>query len=243
MVWAIGRVYDGWAELLTIIIKASLQCLNYLHNQFGTFMYIQFLKPLLDRFLALVLLILLFPVFIVTALAIWLIMGRPVVFRQLRPGLHGRIFPIYKFRTMTDERDVNGDLLPDEMRLKGIGKLIRSLSLDELPQLVNVLKGDMSFIGPRPLLVEYLPLYSAEQNRRHEAKPGISGWAQINGRNALSWDEKFKLDVWYVDHASFAVDARIAWLTLLRVIRPQGVSQSGHVTMPKFTGNRTNTNE
>ncbi|WP_124950143.1 sugar transferase [Sulfuriferula thiophila] len=206
-------------------------------------MYIKLFKPLLDKIGALVLLTLLLPVIMLTALAIFMTMGRPVVFRQLRPGLHGQIFPIYKFRTMTDERNVNGALLPDDMRLKGVGKLIRSLSLDELPQLINVLKGDMSFIGPRPLLVEYLPLYSATQYRRHEVKPGISGWAQINGRNALSWDEKFKLDVWYVDHLSFALDMRIAWMTVLRVIRPQGVSQSGHVTMPKFTGKQTNDDE
>lgn len=205
--------------------------------------YIKFFKPLLDKIGALVLLTLLLPVIMLTALAIFMTMGRPVVFRQLRPGLYGRIFPIYKFRTMTDERDASGELLPDDMRLKGVGKLVRSLSLDELPQLINVLKGDMSFIGPRPLLVEYLPLYSATQQRRHDVKPGISGWAQINGRNALSWDEKFKLDVWYVDHLSFALDIRIAWMTVLRVMRPQGVSQSGHVTMPKFTGKQTNDDE
>jgi lipopolysaccharide/colanic/teichoic acid biosynthesis glycosyltransferase len=200
-------------------------------------MYASIFKPLLDKSAALFLLLVLSPVILGTALSITLVLGRPVLFRQLRPGLHGKIFAIYKFRTMTDERDADGNLLPDDMRLKGLGQIIRKLSLDELPQLWNVLKGEMSFVGPRPLLIEYLPLYSPEQARRHEVTPGISGWAQVNGRNALSWNEKFKLDVWYVDHQSFALDMRIAWMTVLRIVRPQGVSQDGHVTMPKFMGN------
>jgi lipopolysaccharide/colanic/teichoic acid biosynthesis glycosyltransferase len=200
-------------------------------------MYASIFKPLLDKTAALFLLLVLSVVIVITALSISLILGRPVLFRQMRPGLHGKIFAIYKFRTMTDERDAEGNLLPDDMRLRGLGRIIRKLSLDELPQLWNVLKGEMSFVGPRPLLIEYLPLYNATQARRHEVTPGISGWAQVNGRNALSWDEKFKLDVWYVDHQSFALDMRIVWLTVLRIIRPQGVSQEGHVTMPKFMGN------
>ncbi|NOT17956.1 MAG: sugar transferase [Sulfuriferula sp.] len=205
--------------------------------------YIKAFKPLLDRLLALILLLLLWPVVLMTMLAILVQMGRPVLFRQLRPGLGGQIFAIYKFRTMTSVCDVDGNLLADELRLHGAGRLIRKLSLDELPQLWNVLKGEMSFIGPRPLLVEYLPLYSFEQARRHDVKPGISGWAQVNGRNALSWDEKFKLDVWYVDNLSFWLDMRILWLTILRVVRPQGVSQTGHVTMPKFMGNQVKHDE
>jgi lipopolysaccharide/colanic/teichoic acid biosynthesis glycosyltransferase len=205
--------------------------------------YITVFKPGLDKLLALVLLVLLLPIVLVTMLAILTQMGRPVLFRQLRPGLRGRVFAIYKFRTMTNACDAHGNLLADDLRLNGVGQLIRKLSLDELPQLWNVLKGEMSFIGPRPLLVEYLPLYSFEQARRHDVKPGISGWAQINGRNALSWDEKFKLDVWYVDNLSFWLDMRVLWLTMLRVVRPQGVSQTGHVTMPKFTGNQVKHDE
>lgn len=163
-------------------------------------------------------------------------MGLPVYFTQHRPGLHGKIFTIYKFRTMTNERDDKGDLLPDSERLHGIGKIIRSLSLDELPQLLNVLKGEMSFIGPRPLLSEYLPLYSPQQSRRHDVKPGITGWAQINGRNAISWEEKFRYDVEYVENISFVFDLKIFFLTLKKVFIREGISQEGEATMEKFTG-------
>lgn len=200
-------------------------------------MYRHFFKPLLDRVGALVVLALFAPFLVVTACAVALTLGRPIVFTQKRPGLKGEIFTIMKFRTMSDERDEKGELLPDEMRLRGAGKLIRRLSLDELPQVFNVLKGEMSFVGPRPLLPEYLPLYSANQARRHDVTPGITGWAQINGRNALSWEEKFALDVWYVENQSFWLDVKIVFLTIKKVLIKEGVSQEGHVTMEKFRGN------
>ncbi|WP_292654778.1 sugar transferase [Nitratifractor sp.] len=200
--------------------------------------YRKYLKPLLDRVLALLILIPALPIMAIVALAIYLEMSRPILFRQRRPGKDGRIFTIYKFRTMTDERDEKGELLHDELRLKGVGKTIRTLSLDELPQLFNVLKGDMSFVGPRPLLEEYLPLYNDFQARRHEVKPGITGWAQVNGRNAISWEEKFEHDVWYVDHCSFGLDLKILWLTVLKVFKREGISQEGEATMEKFKGSR-----
>lgn len=162
--------------------------------------------------------------------------GTPVVFRQKRPGLYGRPFMLYKFRTMTDERDEHGVLLPDHLRLTKIGALIRKLSLDELPQLVNVLKGELSLVGPRPLLMEYLPMYTEEQARRHLVKPGITGWAQVNGRNMLSWEEKFTYDLWYVEHQSFWLDMKILWMTLLKVMKTEGVQQPDHATAEKFKG-------
>lgn len=163
-------------------------------------------------------------------------MRRPILFHQLRAGLYGRPFWLYKFRTMTDARDSNGRLLPDEQRLTRFGRWLRSTSLDELPELWNVLKGDMSLVGPRPLLVEYLDRYSPEQARRHEMKPGLTGWAQVNGRNALSWEEKFRLDVWYVDNWSIWLDFKILWLTLVKVLTRDGISAHGHATMPEFKG-------
>lgn len=176
------------------------------------------------------------PLFLVLPVLIRKQMGSPVVFTQERPGLHGKIFRIYKFRTMTDARDAEGNLLPDAERLTPLGKVMRKLSLDELPQLFNVLKGELSLVGPRPLLVKYLPLYSPEQARRHEVMPGITGWAQVNGRNAISWEERFKLDVWYVDHWSLGLDLKILALTVLKVVKRSDVSAEGHVTMPEFTG-------
>lgn len=199
-------------------------------------MYVNLIKPLLDRIGAFTLLILFSPLIILTALIIAWRMGKPLYFTQKRPGLHGEIFTIYKFRTMSDERDEKGDLLPDSQRLHGMGQLIRSLSLDELPQLLNVLKGEMSFIGPRPLLNEYLPLYSPEQSRRHDVKPGITGWAQINGRNAISWEEKFRYDVEYVENISFWFDLKIVFRTLKKVLIKEGISQEGEATMEKFNG-------
>ncbi|MDO9206926.1 MAG: sugar transferase [Sulfuricurvum sp.] len=199
-------------------------------------MYVKGFKPLLDRIGALLLLILFAPLIFLTALIVAIKLGRPVFFTQQRPGLHGEIFTIYKFRTMTHEKDPNGNFLPDAKRLHGAGKAIRSLSLDELPQLWNVLKGEMSFIGPRPLLIEYLSLYSPEQLERHNVKPGISGWAQINGRNAISWEEKFRYDVEYVRNVSFLFDLKILFLTLLKVIKKEGIAQEGNVTMEKFNG-------
>ncbi|WP_440112839.1 sugar transferase [Acidovorax sp. BL-A-41-H1] len=165
-------------------------------------------------------------------------LGSPVLFRQVRPGLHGRPFMMVKFRTMTDERGTDGEMLPDAQRLTPFGRFLRATSLDELPELWNVLRGEMSLVGPRPLLMEYLPLYSPEQARRHEVRPGITGWAQVNGRNALSWEERFKLDVWYVDHRSLWLDLRILWLTVREVIVREGISAQGEATMPRFTGNK-----
>jgi lipopolysaccharide/colanic/teichoic acid biosynthesis glycosyltransferase len=172
-------------------------------------------------------------------LLIWLVrrkLGSPVFFRQVRPGLHGQPFEMVKFRTMTDERGPDGALLPDALRLPPFGRFLRSTSLDELPELWNVLKGDMSLVGPRPLLMEYLPLYNTEQARRHEVRPGITGWAQVNGRNAISWEDKFKLDVWYVDNRSLWLDIRILWLTVKKVLVRDGISAAGEATMSKFTG-------
>lgn len=163
-------------------------------------------------------------------------LGSPVLFRQVRPGLNGQAFEMVKFRSMTDARDPDGVLLPDAQRLTAFGRFLRSTSLDELPELFNVLKGEMSLVGPRPLLMEYLPLYSAEQARRHEVRPGVTGWAQVNGRNAISWDDKFKLDVWYVQNHNVFLDIRILWLTVRKVLVRDGISADGEATMPKFTG-------
>jgi undecaprenyl phosphate N,N'-diacetylbacillosamine 1-phosphate transferase len=200
-------------------------------------MYKTIFKPLFDKIFALILIILFSPFLIITTILIYIKMGRPIFFTQSRPGRNEKIFKIYKFRTMTNEKDKNGEFLPDNERLKGVGKFVRSSSLDELPQLFNVLKGEMSFIGPRPLLVEYLPLYSDEQKKRHDVTPGITGWAQINGRNAISWEEKFKLDIWYVKNQSFLLDMKIFYLTFLKVIKRSDVNQSENMTMEKFKGN------
>jgi lipopolysaccharide/colanic/teichoic acid biosynthesis glycosyltransferase len=196
------------------------------------------LKRALDLSLSATALVLLSPVLAGLALMVRRRLGSPVLFSQVRPGLHGKPFRMYKFRTMTDARDADGNLLPDAERLTDFGKWLRASSLDELPELINVLRGEMSLVGPRPLLMEYLPLYSPEQARRHEARPGITGWAQINGRNAISWDDKFALDVWYVDHQGVWLDVRILALTVWRVLRREGISAAGEATMPKFTGSR-----
>ncbi|EIM3967043.1 undecaprenyl phosphate N,N'-diacetylbacillosamine 1-phosphate transferase [Campylobacter jejuni] len=188
-----------------------------------------------DFILSLVLLVLFSPVILITALLLKITQGS-VIFTQNRPGLDEKIFKIYKFKTMSDERDEKGELLSDELRLKAFGKIVRSLSLDELLQLFNVLKGDMSFVGPRPLLVEYLPLYNKEQKLRHKVRPGITGWAQVNGRNAISWQKKFELDVYYVKNISFLLDLKIMFLTALKVLKRSGVSKEGHVTTEKFNG-------
>lgn len=195
------------------------------------------MKRLFDFIFSIILIVILSPIFCITCILIKMILGKPILFRQIRPGLKGKPFIIYKFRTMTDERDSMGNLLPDAVRLTGFGRFLRKLSLDELPQLFNILKGDMSFVGPRPLLMEYLPLYNKEQARRHEVRPGITGWAQVNGRNAISWEEKFKLDVWYVDHRSFWLDMKILLLTFIKVFRSEGINQEGQATMEKFKGN------
>ncbi|MCY9398995.1 sugar transferase [Bacillus haynesii] len=195
-------------------------------------------KRFFDLALSVILLVALSPAMILTACLIRWKIGSPILFRQTRPGLNGEPFTLYKFRTMTDERDEAGNLLSDEKRLTKTGRLIRKTSLDELPQLINVIKGDLSLVGPRPLLMEYIPLYTKRQWRRHEVKPGITGWAQINGRNKVTWEEKFELDVWYVDHRSFLLDLKILLLTVVKVLKSEGVSQDRHVTAEKFTGRR-----
>lgn len=197
------------------------------------------MKRLFDFIVALSVLLTLLPVMVVVAVFIRFKLGSPILFSQDRPGLNGKVFKMYKFRSMTDERDELGNLLPNEKRLTPFGQKLRSTSLDELPGLLNVLKGDMSLVGPRPLLVEYLPLYNREQARRHEMRPGITGWAQVNGRNAISWEDKFKLDVWYVDNQSFWLDVKILLLTVKKVFVRDGINSSDNVTMPKFKGNQS----
>lgn len=201
-------------------------------------MYSSFFKRLIDLIIVFCMLAIIGPIlFLITLWLHFANKGAGAFFTQERPGRNGKIFKVIKFKTMTDERDVNGDLLPDEQRLTKVGKLIRSTSVDELPQLINVLKGDMALIGPRPLLPQYLPLYNKEQARRHEVRPGITGWAQVNGRNAISWAKKFELDVWYVDHCSFILDLRIIVLTIKKVLVREGISSETSATMEPFTGN------
>lgn len=195
-------------------------------------------KRLFDIASTIIGLLLLWPVLLVSAVLVRICHGSPIFFRQSRPGLHGKPFKMYKFRTMTDARDREGCLLPDSQRLTRLGQFFRSTSLDEFPELLNVLKGEMSLVGPRPLLMEYLPLYTSEQFRRHEVRPGITGWAQVNGRNAISWEDKFKLDVWYVDNQSLSLDIKILWMTIFKVFQREGVNQEGQATAEKFTGSR-----
>lgn len=200
-------------------------------------MYNNYIKRILDFFISLVALICLLPIFVIVT--VWLHFankGGGAFFCQARPGLHGNIFKVIKFKTMTDERNADGELLPDEKRLTPVGKFVRSTSVDELPQLVNVLKGDMALIGPRPLLVQYLPLYSKEQSRRHDVRPGLTGWAQCHGRNAISWTLKFEYDVWYVDHISFLTDVKVIFYTIKTVLNRSGISHEGDATMEPFNG-------
>ena len=202
-------------------------------------MYKHFFKRFFDFWISLIILIVISPILL--AVTIWLHFankGAGAFFTQERPGMDAKIFKVIKFKTMTDERDAEGNLLPDAERLTKVGKLVRSLSIDELPQLImiNVLKGDMALIGPRPLLPKYLPLYSPEQARRHEVRPGISGWAQCHGRNAISFTERFKLDVWYVDHVSLMTDLKVIWITIMKVLKRDGISQEGNATMEAFNG-------
>lgn len=194
------------------------------------------MKRLFDFIIALSALLTLLPLIIVVTILIRFKLGSPILFTQNRPGLHGNIFKMMKFRTMLDAKDKQGNLLPDDQRMTKFGSFLRSTSLDELPGLFNVLKGDMSLVGPRPLLVQYLPLYSTEQARRHNVRPGITGWAQVNGRNAISWDQKFKFDVWYVDNQSFFLDLKILLLTIKKVFVREGINADGEVTMPLFEG-------
>lgn len=195
------------------------------------------LKRTFDLLISSILIVVLSPVILIVFFMVRWKLGRPAFFTQVRPGLHGKLFTLYKFRTMTDQRDDNGELLPDEIRLTGFGSLLRKLSLDELPQLFNVVLGDMSLVGPRPLLVEYLTRYNDEQRRRHNVRPGITGLAQVKGRNLISWEEKFAYDVWYVDHQSFWLDLTILMLTVKKVIRPEGINQEGYATVSEFLGN------
>jgi len=199
--------------------------------------YVNYIKRLLDILLFFIALLVLFFPITILMIFVKMKMGSPIFFTQDRPGLYGRIFRMYKFRTMTNECDPSGNLLPNEKRLTKFGKFLRSTSLDELPELFNVIIGDMSFVGPRPLLVEYLPLYNSFQKRRHDVRPGITGWAQVNGRNAISWDKKFSYDVWYVENVSFFLDLKIMLLTLKKVFKKEGISQAGYVGMEKFKGN------
>lgn len=194
------------------------------------------MKRAFDITVALAAMVLLAPVMLASALLVRFWLGAPVLFTQVRPGIKGRPFKLVKFRTMTDWRDVNGRPLADAQRLTNVGRFLRSTSLDELPELWNVLKGEMSIVGPRPLLMAYLPLYTTEQARRHDVRPGITGWAQVNGRNAISWEEKFEFDLWYVEHASLWLDLRIIWLTLLKVLARQGIGATNAATMPVFKG-------
>lgn len=196
-----------------------------------------FVKRLLDLIISLLALIILSPVILLISFLVAILHGFPILFRQKRPGLKGKIFTLYKFRTMRDLVDDQGQPLPDTKRLTKFGQFLRSTSLDELPELINVLKGEMSLVGPRPLLIEYLPLYNTDQARRHTILPGITGWAQIHGRNAITWQEKFALDVWYVDHWSFWLDIKIILLTIVKVLRREGISQPGEVSAERFTGN------
>ena len=201
-------------------------------------MYKHFFKRVIDFTIVFIALLIIWPILLLVA--IWLHFankGAGAFFTQERNGKNGKIFKVIKFKTMTDERDENGNLLPDAQRLTKVGKFVRSTSIDELPQLINVLKGDMSLIGPRPLLVKYLPLYSKEQARRHEVRPGMTGWAQCNGRNAISWTKKFELDVWYVDHCTLWTDIKIIWITIMKVLKRADISQEGQATMEAFNGN------
>lgn len=199
-------------------------------------MIYKYIKRILDIISSLLAIIILSPLLAVTAVLVKTKLGSPVLFKQERPGKDEKIFTLMKFRTMTDERDENGELLPDEVRLTKFGKLLRSTSIDELPELFNILKGDMSVIGPRPLLVEYIPRYNEHQHRRHEVRPGLSGWAQVNGRNSISWEEKFDLDVEYVDNYSFAMDVKILFMTVLNVLKKEGISSETSATMEVFMG-------
>ena len=201
-------------------------------------MYKNFFKRIIDFTIVFIALLIIWPILLL--ITIWLHFankGAGTFFTQERPGKDGKIFKVIKFKTMTDERDENGKLLPDAQRLTKVGKFVRSTSIDELPQLINVLKGDMALIGPRPLLVKYLPLYSKEQARRHEVRPGMTGWAQCNGRNAISWTKKFELDVWYVDHCTLWTDIKIIWITIMKVLKRADISQEGQATMEAFNGN------
>ncbi|WP_286676947.1 sugar transferase [Priestia megaterium] len=198
------------------------------------------MKRFFDFFISLLMILALSPIILIVAVLIKIKLGSPIIFKQERPGINAKPFYVYKFRSMNDKRDNRGILLPDHLRITQFGNLLRKLSLDELPQLFNVLKGDISLVGPRPLLMEYIELYTVYQARRHEVKPGITGWAQVNGRNSISWEEKFELDVWYVDNHSFWLDIKILILTVVKVFKREGINQTNRVTIDKFTGTKQN---
>jgi undecaprenyl phosphate N,N'-diacetylbacillosamine 1-phosphate transferase len=216
-------------------ILSGIKCLFFEQN---VPVYKSIIKPLFDKLAACMVLLVFSPFLLLVILLLSVVNKGNVWFTQLRPGRNEKIFRIFKFKTMTDERDHQGNLLPDEKRLRGVGKFIRATSLDELPQLFNVLRGDMSIVGPRPLLIEYLPLYNEEQKKRHLVKPGITGWAQVNGRNAISWKARFEYDGWYVDHQSFWLDLKILFLTVRKVLKAEGINNETSATMEKFRGNQ-----
>lgn len=218
----------------SILVQSCLMIIKLLPKE------TPFVKRLFDLITASIAVIVLSPILIIISIIVAIDLGFPILFRQKRPGFRGEIFTIHKFRTMRNEKDSQGHSLPDANRLSSFGRLLRSSSLDELPELFNIIKGDMSWVGPRPLLVEYLPLYSPEQARRHDVLPGITGWAQIHGRNILSWEQKFNLDVWYVDHWSFWLDLKILGLTVVKVLKREGISQPGQATSEPFKGNPPN---
>ncbi len=207
-----------------------------MYNQPFTSSYLLFV--FINKIITLLIILLLAPVYLILALLVRYFLGSPVIFKQQRPGLNTKLFVLYKFRTMNNNKDSNDNLLNDNLRLSKFGLFLRSTSLDELPSLFNILKNDINFIGPRPLLTQYLPLYNKEQNKRHNVKPGLTGWAQVNGRNAINWQQKFKLDVWYVDNRSFWLDVKILLLTIKKVFIREGISASNNITMPPFTGNK-----
>ncbi len=215
--------------------EADVKLQSYNIRKKGGF-YRRYFKRPLDFVLSLTAIIILSPILLFIALLVRIKLGSPVIFKQQRPGMNEKIFTLYKFRTMTDERGKKGELLPDEVRLTEFGKFLRATSLDELPELFNILKGDMSIVGPRPLLTEYLPLYNEHQRRRHEVRPGLTGWAQVNGRNAITWEEKFNYDVEYVNKISFLLDVKIILLTILKIIKKEGINQPGEATMKPFMG-------
>lgn len=225
-----------WNIMANIELNSNMTITNLTPQQGG--LYRRYFKRPMDFILSLLAIIVLSPILAIIAILVKVNLGSPVIFRQERPGLNERIFTLYKFRTMTDKRDQHGDLLPDEVRLTNFGKFLRSTSLDELPELFNILKGDMSIVGPRPLLVQYLPLYNDHQRRRHEVRPGLSGLAQISGRNAISWEEKFDLDVKYVENVSFIFDLKIILLTIKKVIIREGINSDNSATMEYFRGNK-----
>ena len=201
------------------------------------------MKRCFDLISSIIIFTLAIPILIIVTILVKVKLGSPVIFKQKRPGLNEKPFYLYKFRTMTDQRDSQGNLLPDQIRLTRFGQLLRKFSLDELPQLMNVIKGDLSLVGPRPLLMEYLPLYSREQAKRHQVRPGMTGWAQVNGRNAITWEEKFKLDVWYIENRTIFLDIKILFLTFLKVIKSEGINQASHVTTEPFKGSKADKKE